>query len=294
MDFANNFSTSDDLVWLQDFFAKYPAMAHINNFACIRVIVDTNAVFEAILWSLRKATKPEARPALLEILEAHAINCYAPTFLREEIVSTVSERAERYGYSVEIALEIWRRYEKNIHLIDVGGPEQPQNGFGDPKDVPYLKLQEVLSIPIVSSDQDIEDMGGFSIPSTVFISIRAYSRESATVMKINAMGMFATTVPLVAVSKALAFIKQPLSVAMEKIPAWVWSVAILLVLTLTLNPASRKWFLDKTRNTTTAMRRTISEFLVTMQPVFEEHSRAHFVANQHLTEIKEFGVVCQE
>lgn len=266
-------------------------MASINKFVRVQVILDTNAVFEAILWTLRKAKKPGARPALLELLQADAITGFAPTFLKVEILEKIEERSKRYDYSVDIARDIWSQYEQKIKFVEIGGPEQPATGGGDPKDVPYLKLQEKIKAPIISADGDIENMGGNSVAPTILVSIRKYSRESATVLKLNIMGVFVTTVPLIAFFKAASAIQKSIANVAGKTPSWVWVAASVLVLLLVVNPKSREWLKSKAVSLKSSIKSNISELLEALEPAFKEHQRATEAAESHYETMSKQGVV---
>lgn len=291
MEFPAEFSKSDDLTWLQRLLEQYPAIASLNQFVRVHVIVDANAVFEAILWSLRRARKKNARPALLELLEAEAINCFAPTFLPKEIVSIIHKRATRYKYSVKLALKIWAKYEVKIQLVDVGEPPRLVETAGDPKDVPYLKLQEKLKFSIVSDDQHISDMGGNSVNSTVFLSLRKYSRESATVVKLNILGLFSATIPVMALTQSVALIQKSISRAAKRFPQWIWVAAAFLVAILMLNPKNREWLVHRIASCKESIQKAALGMINALEPFFEEHQRSSNAAREALSEANEKGLV---
>lgn len=274
------FVQSDDLVWLVAAMEKMQGTGVFSGFVQIKLIVDANVVISAVLWQVRKAQTPDARPALLELLQSEAIECYAPSFLRAEVEEKLRVRSNRYGYDQHQAYRIWNAYAGHMLFVDVGGPTESDEPGWDPKDAPYLKLQQQLDVPVVTEDRDIEQMGGASVPSRLLVSIRSYARESATVIAIQWGGTVIATVPLILLRKMCAASKMWLAKPVQRVPARVWSVAAAVAVSLLASRRGRAWTSAKIASALEFIRSTGARvWLDSLEPLLNEYQRAQQLAN---------------
>lgn len=169
---------SDDLPKFAAVLRRFPLPGASAEMYQVDVILDANIVIRELLWLARKRTNPTARTELMEVLDCHVVRAHAPFFLVREINANLPEVAAEHRVSVRRLRDLWKEYRKRIKLVPVGGPAKNLRS-GDPKDVPYLRLQRKLSCPIASIDAHIVTMGGRVVQVQIFGTLRAYSRNAA-------------------------------------------------------------------------------------------------------------------
>lgn len=288
-----DFARSDELVRLRSLFGPEAPFSSLASFVQFSLILDANVILKDLQWLAKKRINPEARTQLLEILESQTINAYCPTFIEIEIKEKTVQFAERYGVDEQVYLQHWERFKSKITFIDVGGPAEIGEGHRDPKDVPYLKLQELLGHPIVSKDKDIEGMGGTVTPWRIVASLTAYSRESATELKIAAMGGISITVPMIALVESVKFLHAALAPVAKKIPSWAWVVGLIVLVLLILMPASREWFQKRLPSFSNSAAELGTKLLGIIEPFYIEYQRSKSSAQEHLAKVYGDGVLTE-
>lgn len=144
----------------------------------VGLILDANVVIGDLLWLARKRTDPAARTKLMELMDCELVRAHAPVFLVQEINLHLPLLAAEHAIDLKALRALWHQYRKRIRFVAVGGPAK-KAANGDPKDVPYLHLQQKLSYPIAYRDTDIPRMGGTVVRIQRFGALRADSRQTA-------------------------------------------------------------------------------------------------------------------
>jgi predicted nucleic acid-binding protein len=266
------FAKSDDLKYLLTWFEN-PAIKSLFNFVKIKIIVDANIVLNDIKWILTKAKSSEARTDLLEVLEAGSIECFAPTFLDKEVKDKLSTLSARYDFDIKLALQLWERFKSNIELIEVGEASANLN-LRDPKDWPYIQLQKIIEVPIVSKDKDIAGMGGHVVHYTVLVNLRNYARNSATCLKLIASGGFAAFIPLRAVFELFKLLRIHLFSKLPKPPKWLWVLVLGIIFVLVILPFTRTMLINYFSRATEKIVKKIESALELLEPVIQKYKEA--------------------
>ncbi len=254
----------------------FAALGHLFR---INLVVDANVVIADLRWLVLKRKNPEARPQLLEVLQAETIKAFAPTFLEEEIKSRLPLLASEENLQINELETHWSTYKALITFVDVGGPVA---GYQDPKDVPYLKLQSKLEAPILSKDPHISRMGGQTVGITVVAKLRTYSREAAIEYTLKAGGASAIVISAVTL-RAIGEIVNTLLPAIRRIPPWVWITCLALIAAVLIQPNTRARVVSASKLLSEKSMMLGTMFFEFIGPLLLEHERAKKSAMEALS-----------
>lgn len=81
---------SDALSWLQDLYKEGALLSQFSGLIKFRLIVDANVILKDIRWLVRNRRSGTARTNLLELLEARAVEVFAPTYLSQEVSTHIA------------------------------------------------------------------------------------------------------------------------------------------------------------------------------------------------------------
>lgn len=213
---------SDDLAALRAIFSEEGSLAQFGSIFQISLILDANTILADIRWLLIKANDSTARTTLQESIDSSVIVAFAPTYLIEEVELHLPRITSESGKNESVALKHWEEYKKRINFVEVGGP-----GISDidPKDVPYVKLQEETGFPIVTKDKDISNMGAKAVHVEVSTITRDYSRSAAVEYQLKLTGIGTVFISETLVRSAVNLIRS-LVPNLKKVPAWAWLLLI--------------------------------------------------------------------
>lgn len=114
--------------------------------------------------------------------------------------------------------------------------------YRDPKDVPYIRLQQKINATIVTDDKDIAAMGGTAVPPiAVMATLRAYSRAAAVQVTFQVGGYTFGGLSLQALLGAAKFVYSKARKAVAKVPREVWLGMLAVFCVAMVAPASRTW-----------------------------------------------------
>jgi len=264
---------SDVLPPLREAFSENGLFPTIKEIFQFRLIIDANIVIRSILWSVTRRKNPEARSELVELLSCETIKGFAPTYLQVEIERKLPQLAHQKSIRLEKLREGWNEIEPKLRFVDVGEPDEA-SPVRDPKDTPYIKLQNELGYKILTKDKDIEAMGGDVMPVNVLLSMRRYSRAAAVEYSIKGAGGTALIVSSVVVE---GIAKDVLPFIGKRLPGkgrtWLIGSLILVVLLL-LHTPSRNWIFAKSRNLIDTLSPIISGVFSGLLKVAEIHNSA--------------------
>lgn len=281
------FARTDDLMSLIALAKKFLPDQMVKNFVRFQFIIDANLVLQDIRYLLTKTNTSDARTGFLELLEAGAIGCYAPSFLETEIAEKIPVLADKYSFSSQDGFALWGRFSKHIEFVDVGGPESAPGDARDPKDWPYVELHHQLQHPVVTNDKDIAGMGAVTAKFTVIASLRNYARESANAMSIIVYGGLAISIPSVVLSKSFSFLYGWIGEKFVATPKWVWGLIVLLVGVLLIYPPSRAWLHNKVSAMAESSKDAALSFLDAIEPVYKNFENSRQLAEKSLSQASE-------
>jgi predicted nucleic acid-binding protein len=232
---------SDSLKQLRPYYGENGPLANLASVFQLNLILDANVVISELRWAVAKRKSEMARSELLEVLEVETVVAYAPTFLEAEVTLHIAETlVGEQGLDESALLAHWQRVRALIRFVDVGGVPPVEEGHLDPKDVPYLRLQERIAAHILTRDKDIEAMGGTVVPISILGALRAYSRTSVVQFSLEVGGSTLGSVTLVTLThlaKSTFSATRKLGAA---IPREVWLCAFALGCLILAFPSARK------------------------------------------------------
>lgn len=261
---------SDALADLRPFFSEGGLMAALGNIFELNLIIDANIVLEDLRWMLHKRVNPEARTGLLEVLAAGTLRAFAPTYLLIEMDKKLRTFCEQEGIPYDQAEEIWTQYRGSIQFIEAGGPVA---GHQDPKDVPYIKLQEQLNALILTKDTDLSQMGARTTTVKIVAQLRDYSRSAAVEYTFKMQGGMAFVVGA-ALIKSATQLGKTISPSLKRVPPFVWLIAAALIVAVLMHPASRQYVKALLITLGRKSASAASALLEHVAPLFEKHEEA--------------------
>lgn len=225
---------SEDLPHIAAFLQRIEVMKEQFTAFRIDVILDANVVIRDLRWMATKRTNPKAKTELMELIDCQVVRAHAPYFLVRELKENLPDVAKYEGVPLRTLQAMWKDYRKKIHLVPVGGPPKDPK-LRDPKDVPYLRLQEKLNHVIVSEDPDLAAMGGSVVRIQMFAPLRSYARNVVVEYHYKVMGVGSMMIAGSIVETAVGLLRN-----VRNLPRWmIWGALLLVVLALA-NPTSRK------------------------------------------------------
>ncbi|CAJ0851295.1 hypothetical protein R77569_00467 [Ralstonia mannitolilytica] len=277
---------SDALSWLQDLYKEGALLSQFSGLIKFRLIVDANVILKDIRWLVRNRRSDTARTNLLELLEARAVDVFAPTYLSQEVSTHIATIAAEQGLD-EVAMRAhWRRFEALIEFVDVGEPPEDDGSYVDNKDVPYIELQRRLGVPIVSEDPHIRQMGGVATPASITVTLRTYARASATRLSLEVAGVTSISFGLRALGAVARRFHTYTAPTISKVPKAAWAVLAGLCCVAVLHPTSRKWL---STNLTSILDRTASgatALLPILASLQADHAAAQTIGTNALAELE--------
>jgi predicted nucleic acid-binding protein len=210
-----------------------------------RLVIDTNAVLEELMFLVRSRKNPAARTNLQEAVDSGAVAAFAPSKLREEVARHIPRRAVERGIPEEALARAWRQYESRIKYVDVGLVSDARAGeVADPDDLPFVYLyREINADAVLTRDRHIRAMGARSIQLEALIHVREYARAKAPEVTLRA-GAVVVTIPVAVVGHALWGLSKAAVRKLSGLPPWVQLALLGGVLAVGINPRSRRAVLN--------------------------------------------------
>jgi predicted nucleic acid-binding protein len=275
---------SDQLVDLARILARFEPFRSGTTVVHATLILDANVVIADLIWLCQRRKKNEARSTLLELIECSTVKAYAPTFLTQEIENHFTSLEAERGILPAEARQAWQRFQPRITFVDVGGPDASFPGVTDPKDVPYVRLQRQLSLPIVTEDSHLACMGATVIQIQLFAPLRTYSRQRAVEYQIKIAGLGAVFAASLAAKLAIDGTKAA-SAAIGNLPKPVQVLGAIGLIAAFVHPSSRRWIFDKLDRAMEVGGQVTAEFYKVLMPIVEEHYAAKRLADDGLAAV---------
>lgn len=282
MSFGKPFVKSDALATLRPLFEEDEFLSTLGQIVQIDLILDANVILSDLRWLVSKRKSADAKPKLLEVLQAKTVKAFAPSFLHEEIQKNIRVIAEREKLSLDDLDAHWSTYKALISFIDSGGPE---DGHQDPKDVPYLRLQTDINALIYSKDYDIQQMGGRVIDMYFIESLCTYSREAAIEYTLKMGGVTTIRITSGLLIAAAQFLNSLVSHG-RKVPEWVWLALLTLTVAAIAHPRIRTSILNSIGTMSEKTKKFGTELFDNLTPLVIEHERAKSAATEALSLVR--------
>lgn len=277
---------SDELVWLRKFVNGIENLPALVSFFQINLIIDANIILGELRWVSKRQRNENARSDLLEVLEVETVLAYAPTFLIEEVTEHLPDLVKQ-GCDEEKLSGHWARLRALIEFVDVGGVPEQGSDYLDPKDVPYLRLQQKISARILSRDKDIEAMEGQTVPIEILGALRDYSRKSAVQLTLQVGGYTITGVSL-RVFLALAQDTFPrMKNTASRLPKEFWYVAAACAWVALIHPTSRQWMMSQVSQMRSRIGPSVSNVLNVTMMLFTEYHHRRDLTDEALASVHE-------
>lgn len=254
----------------------------------VDVILDANVVLSDVIWMCRKRKNPEARSNLVELLDCKVVRAHAPTFLLKEIAIHLPRLAKQHRLDEEAMRVNWERIRILITFVDVGEPDPTApniDNVRDPKDLPYIRLQQLINAPIATQDKDLAEMGGQVIRIQVFGTLKSYSRKTAVEYRIKTLGVGSVFIGMMAVTGLFECSKLAVK-SIRKIPKPILLLIAALIVIAVIHPTSRKRIKVALNGLLNGAKGIAGFGLETLLPIIDEHYAAQKSAQTDLEKAK--------
>ncbi|MFA8325277.1 PIN domain-containing protein [Burkholderia ubonensis] len=237
----DNYIRSDALKEFRGLYADGAPLAFLASLFQVNLILDANVVIRELMWATTKRKSPLCRSELLEVLEIETVIAWAPTFLESEVEKYIPLIIAKGAKHEEVAAH-WLRLRALINLVEVGGVPENRVEYRDPKDIPYIRLQQKINATIVTADKDIAAMGGTVVPPiAVMTTLRAYSRAAAVQVTFQVGGYMLGGLSVKALSSAAKIVHSAAEKAGACVSREVWLGLLAVLCGAMVIPASRTW-----------------------------------------------------
>jgi predicted nucleic acid-binding protein len=244
---------------LRQVIASIPALQEtIGGIATFRLVVDANFAIQELIHRIKC---PQHGPsAFEELVKATVIEAHAPRWLDTEMVTAIPKAARRSRVSADDLNKQWLEFRSLLKWDDTLHELRTQsNDVCDPKDVPYVLLEQKLNADgILTRDTDISRMGGHPLTLDFVFTTRKYARNAVAHVSIRVMGVVVPTVTAMAIVASL----RQLARGFTAMPIPARTILVGGGLIALLHPTSRKWMFDR-----------CVEAVALIQPVLEECMR---------------------
>lgn len=185
----------------------------------VHVVIDTNRLYDEILFLARKRRQPEAKTSLLELLDAGTIIGYFPQESIHELEEKVKEISNKYHIPLGEVSRISDQFRMKLHFCKIGTGGhllQELKNLRDPTDAPFLELQHFIAADaVLTTDKDLLSLGLATIPwLEIHLDLRNYARAKQVELSISLGGVVITGLGVVSIIGSLyalgrAFAKLP-------------------------------------------------------------------------------------
>lgn len=184
---------------------------------------------------------PNAEPEFIELAKTGLVTYHAPKFLTLEIRKYLPEIAQKADKPLSQITELWKQVDEHIQYYDTGKlpPVTDERARVDPKDIPYLQLQEHLGLAILTEDPHLVQMGASVVSFVVTARLKDLYRTNAIEYQLAVGGHIAFSISTRVLSAIAKKLREGFTL-IKNAPAWVHiGIAIVLVAVLS-NPRNRE------------------------------------------------------
>lgn len=277
---------SDVLAVWRKLFHSDPALRRIAEIFQISVILDANVVIAELIWLSRTRTRSDARTHLQEVITAGTVVATAPRHLAREVESKLPEIGERENIPVDALMIAWSNYKSLIHFEDdVPIPAGLVEHIPDPKDLPYLLLQQRVKSVIYTRDGHFASMGAATIDVHVIGRLRDYSRHAAVEWTF-ASGFCVVSGITLATVVAVAKLIEPAFRGFTRLPAAAQVLFLALFIAAILHPKTRAMLKSGLGSLGESLRPALAKALEVTSPAMLAYGEAKLAADAALNDVK--------
>lgn len=236
---------SDQLENFSSFLSQSPLLLHLSRLVEAKLIIDANIAIRGLRWMALTRKNPEAQPETIEIAKTGLVTLYAPLFLATEVRKYIPKIAKDAGKSIEEVQTLWNEFATFIQFVDTAPLPEISDGreLRDPKDIPYIQLQEHLQHPILSKDKDIAAMGGRVIDIIVTKRLKQLYRANAVEYQLASFGHVGLCISANAIKSLVTKIQSGFTL-LKNAPPCVYLVLAFILFAIFRNPKNRERFAD--------------------------------------------------
>jgi len=218
-------------------------LSSIEQFVRFRVVIDVNFVVSDLLQKIKYPDR--GNTALEELAQSSVLEIFAPRWLETELPSAFQQVARRRRVSERDLWAAWEGYKVLINWDEeYDSIPKDFSHTDDPKDLPYIDLQNALDATgILSKDGDIDRMGGNRLTLDFVLATRSYARAAVISVGIRVSGYFVGAIAIGGFFKLLGAIKGML----EKVPPKFKFALIGVVVIAFIYPNSRTWLTERVK-----------------------------------------------
>jgi predicted nucleic acid-binding protein len=242
---------------LREFLNRFANLkSSVGDFVCFRVVVDANFVIQELMQRVRY---PARRTALEELIRATVVDAYAPRWLDSEMESAIAQTSAKRKMSADALKREWLSYRGLLKWDDSLRVTECRGLSVDPKDTPYIDLDEKISAhSILSKDSPIKQMGGHPLTLDFLFSARRYARGAVACVSIRVMGVVFSMVAVTALVQSIRTAMR----ALMSLPDGGKVLLLLAAIAALLYPGARQWIWE--------MRAEVGELLTQIWSVISE------------------------
>ncbi|WP_288349446.1 hypothetical protein [uncultured Thalassospira sp.] len=200
------------------------------------IVLDANI---AIGDLLHKHRYPHIEQTVLqEVVKSGVVRLYAPSWLETEMLSsTIPQISEKFKIPQETLFSSWESYKAAIIFDErFDQAQEVTTNSLDPKDAPYVQLQNAISaLGILSNDKDIDALGGTRLDRELVMTIRAYARSASYSVSIKVGGVVISNISLSIIRDVMLFFRDMAS----RMPDWMKLLLLVGVFFVLAHPESR-------------------------------------------------------
>jgi len=200
------------------------------------IVLDANIAIRDLLYKYRK---PHLKQTTLEeVVKSGVVRLYAPSWLEAEMLSsTIPQISEKFKIPPETLFSSWETY-KAIIIFDArfNHPQEVNSSCVDPKDAPYVQLQNaIFALGILSNDRDIDALGGTKLDRELVMTIRAYARSASYSVSIKVGGVVISNISLSVLKDVMLFFRD----VVARMPDWMKLLLLVGAFFVLAHPESR-------------------------------------------------------
>jgi len=193
---------SDNLRPLYELCAKHPTLSELFGMRPqIRLVIDTNIVFDELLFVTTKRRRDSARTVLREVLDSGLVVTIAPTKVHEEVQEHIPRLARKRRIPQERLQEAWLELQTRIEFRAMTASVLSGQNVRDPEDLPFVDLYISSDADaVLTRDKDIAAMGAKALGPEVLLPIRDYARAKSPEVSLRIGGVLVIGIPIVSLA----------------------------------------------------------------------------------------------